>query len=61
MEKIKNYEMLNSHLIDSEGINFILVGPSSDQPFSSHLKEDLKARAFSVRRNDPNGILLLPF
>lgn len=61
MEKMKGYEMLNSPLIDSEGINFILVGPSSDHLFSSNLIESLKARAVSVQRNDPTGILLLPF
>ncbi len=61
MEKMKNYEMLNSPLIDSEGINFILVWPSSNQPFSPHLKEGLKTPAFGVRKNDPTGILLLPF
>ncbi len=61
MEKMKKYEMLNSPLIDSEGINFILVGPSSDQLFSPHPKEGLKTRAFSLQKNDPTGILLLPF
>ena len=57
---MKNYEMLNSPLMRSEEINFILVGPSQDQIFSSLQKEGRSTRNINVSRNTPTGKLLFP-
>ena len=57
---MKNYETLNSPLMRSEEINFILVGPSQDQIFSSLQKEGRSTRNINVPRNTPTGMLLLP-
>jgi hypothetical protein len=61
MEKTKNYELLNSSAMNSEGINFILLGSSRDEVFSPRLKKGLTAGGLDILRNNPTGTFLLPF
>jgi hypothetical protein len=61
MEKIKNHELLHSPSMNSEGINFILLGPAPDEIFSSRLKKGSTTGILDISRNDPTRTLLLPF
>jgi hypothetical protein len=61
MEKIKNHELLNSSAMNSEGINFILLGSSRDEVLSPRLKKGLTAGGLDIPGNNLTGTLLLPF
>jgi hypothetical protein len=61
MEKTKSHEFLNLSAMNSEGINFILLGSSQDEVFSPRLKKGLTGEGLDILRNNPTGTLLLPF
>lgn len=61
MDKMNNYDFLNSPVIGPEEINFILLEPSLDEIGSSNLKKEVRSEMVDILKNDLTGILLLPF
>ena len=61
MEKFKNYEYLNSPLMSSEEINFILLEPSLGEISSSQTKSNVRAEMMNILQKDATRVLLLPF
>jgi hypothetical protein len=62
MDKMKNYEILNSPLKRPNEINFILPESSSAERSSPRLKNNLGSESSSCAvKNDPRETLLLPF
>jgi hypothetical protein len=61
MEKLNNFNFLNSPLLSSEEINFILLDPSLDEMHSSQTKKNVKTEMLNILQKDQTGILLLPF
>jgi hypothetical protein len=61
MEKLNSFNFLNSPLMSSEEINFILLEPSLDDMHSSQAKKNVKTEMLKILQNDKTGILLLPF
>jgi hypothetical protein len=61
MEKFNKYDFLNSPLMNSEEMNFILTEPSLDEMASSQAKRKVKTEMVDILREDATGVLLLPF
>jgi hypothetical protein len=61
MDKMKNYDFLNSPLMTPEEINLILLEPAVDEITSSNLKKGVRSEIVDILKNDLTGILLLPF
>ncbi len=61
MDKLKNYELLNSPFMSPEEINFILLEPSFEEISSSQQKKTVKSEMVDILKNDLTGTLLLPF
>ena len=61
MDSRIKYDFLNSPLMDSEDINFILLEPSMDEIFSPDLKKGVRSEVIDILKNDPTGTLFLPF
>ena len=61
MDKIKNYDFLNSPLMTPEEFNFILLEPAVAEIHSSNLKKDVRSEMVDILKNDLTGTLLLPF
>ena len=61
MEKFNNFEFLNSPLMNSEEINFILLEPSLDEMHSPQTKKEVKTEMLKILQYDKTGTLLLPF
>jgi hypothetical protein len=59
MNKFKNYNFLNSPLMNSEETNFISLEPSLDEISSS--RRQVQSEMVDILRKDPTGVLLLPF
>lgn len=61
MEKTANYDFLNSPLMGTDEINFILLEPEVAEISSSHLKKGVRSEVVNILKNDLTGTLLLPF
>lgn len=61
MDKMKQYDFLNSNFLGQEEINFILLEPSLEEIDSSNLKKEVRSEMVDILKNDLTGILLLPF
>ncbi len=61
MDKMKNYDFLNSPIMSPEEIDFILLEPSLDEIGSSNLKKEVRSEMVDILKNDLTGTLLLPF
>lgn len=61
MEKLNNFDFLNSPLMNADDINFILLEPSLDEMHSPQTKKNVKTEMLQILQNDKTGVLLLPF
>ncbi|MGC1403867.1 MAG: hypothetical protein WA974_13185 [Thermodesulfobacteriota bacterium] len=61
MDKMKNYDFLNSPLMTPEEFNFILLEPAVAEIHSSNLKKGVRSEMVDILKNDLTGTLLLPF
>ncbi len=61
MDKMKNYDFLNSPLMTPEEFNFILLEPAVAEIHSSNLKNGVRSEMVDILKNDLTGTLLLPF
>lgn len=61
MDKMKNYDFLNSPVMGPEEINFILLEPSLAEIDSSRLKKEVRSEMVDILKKDLTGTLLLPF
>jgi|WetSurMetagenome_2_1015567.scaffolds.fasta_scaffold581643_2 hypothetical protein len=61
MEKLENYEFLNSPFMSSEEINFILLEPTLEDISSPQAKTKVRQEMVNVLGSDLSGVLMLPF
>jgi hypothetical protein len=61
MNDMRKHDVLNSSLMTSEEMNFILLEPSQEEMSSPQLKNNLRSEMVKLLKHDLTGVLLLPF